>query len=262
MPALCSEEGVLKRGTPDHPKTHTLAAILNVPQYAAVGVLESLWHFAQQYAQAGDVGRYTDEAIARAIGWDGNAATLVSAMVQAGWLDRCHCHRARVHDWPQHADQTVKRWLAEHNQRFLVCYDDASTILAPSYPAVPCRAVAVPCQAVADAEPLPVGGGEEPRLPERRPDVVVEDAIRKARWDEERELLRAVGEIARRTGRDPPAVMRQVTAFKARDGTVVSGKANPAQLASAERVSKSLEDAKAWLADLEAKGETGRTGTA
>lgn len=122
----------MKRGTPEHPKVYTLAAVLNVQRWGAVGILESMWHFAQEYAQAGDVGRHADEAIARAIGWTDNAATLVSGLVQAGWLDRCICHRLRVHDWPGHADQTVQRWLTARNQGFLGCYDDASTILAPS----------------------------------------------------------------------------------------------------------------------------------
>lgn len=141
----------MKRGTPDHPKTYELMAHLEIPRYAAVGLLESLWHFAQHYAQAGDIGRHTDEAIARALDWKGSAGTLMSAFAKAGWVDRCSCHRARVHDWPNHADQTVKRALARSNQAFLRCYQVASSDLARDETAKPSLAepgLAVPSPAV------------------------------------------------------------------------------------------------------------------
>lgn len=104
-----------------------------------MGILESLWHFAQEYARDGAVGRHPDEAIARWIGWTGNPVDLIHGLATAGWIDRCSCHRLRIHDWPKHADQTVKRVLAEHDQWFLACYDDPGAVLAPSE--LPCRAV-------------------------------------------------------------------------------------------------------------------------
>lgn len=127
----------MKRGGPEHPKVHALASLLGKPKYAAVGILESLWHFAQEYAQAGDIGRYSDDAIARWVCWDDASTVLVDALVEAGWLDKCDCHRLRIHDWPQHADQTVQRVLANKHQSFIPCYDHASTVLAPSK--LPCR---------------------------------------------------------------------------------------------------------------------------
>jgi hypothetical protein len=273
---LAKEAGRVKRGTTEHPKTYTLAAVLNVPRYAAVGVLESLWHFAQKYAVAGDVGRHSDEAIARAIGWDGNAATLVSGLVQAGWLDRCVCHRVRVHDWHEHADLTVRRTV---QNVFLYCYQDPKAVLPSPHatiatvsavlalasipeeciggstvsPAVPCRALPSLAEAVSSSAP---NGFTEPIT--ERPDVLAENAIRKALWNDQRELLGAVGRIAAKTGRDPPEIMREVTAYKRPDGSVVGGKVNPAML-TPERLEKSLDDARAWLADLEsdAAQETG-----
>ena len=112
----------MKRGTPSHPKTLELAAALDLPQWGAVGILESLWHFAAQYARRGDVGRRTDLAIARAIGWKDDPGRLIAALVETGWLDRCRCHRLRVHDWPEHADQTVARTEEVRGQGFLECY--------------------------------------------------------------------------------------------------------------------------------------------
>lgn len=120
----------MKRGTPDHPKLHDLCSRLNLPRWGAVGLLESLWHFTAGYALAGDIGRHSNASIARALGWDGDADLLVDAFTRSGWIDRCQCHRLRVHDWDDHADQTVTRVLSKRNQGFIACYDDASTKLA------------------------------------------------------------------------------------------------------------------------------------
>jgi len=112
----------MKRGTPNHPKTLELAAALGLPRWGAVGVLETLWHFAAQYARRGDVGRHTDGAIAEGLGWQGDTGRLMAALVETRWLDRCRCHRLRIHDWPEHADQTVRRTDEVKRLSFLECY--------------------------------------------------------------------------------------------------------------------------------------------
>lgn len=122
----------MKRGTPDHPKLLDFAALLELPRWGAVGILESLFHFAATYAHAGDIGRHSDGAIARGLDWRGDVPALIAALVKARWLDRCKCHRLRVHDWPTHADQTVQRALIARKQDFIPCYDDPSSLLAES----------------------------------------------------------------------------------------------------------------------------------
>jgi len=122
----------MKRGTPRHPKVLGLSVALGIPQYAVVGLLEMLWHFAAEFAIDGGVGKFTDEMIAKALCWDGDSAILIDALANEGWIDRCQCHRLRVHDWPNHADQTVQRVLVNRNQEFLPCYDDPGTVLEPS----------------------------------------------------------------------------------------------------------------------------------
>lgn len=145
----------MKRGTPDHPKTQLLGFGLSLQKWGAVGVLECLWHFAALYALQGDVGRFTDEQIAGALGWPpADAPRLIRCLTDAGWLDRCRCHRLRIHDWPDHADQTVERVLTNRNEGFLACYDDPSTVLASSqdHPSQPLPLpLPVPSQ-----EPLPI----------------------------------------------------------------------------------------------------------
>lgn len=106
------------RGTPDHPKTLDLMRRLGASKPLAVGLLEMLWHFTAAYAPRGDVGRFSDEQIARAVGWDGEAPDLVAALAAAGFLDQHRRHRFVIHDWPEWADDAVHRRLARAHERF------------------------------------------------------------------------------------------------------------------------------------------------
>lgn len=119
----------MKRGTPDHPKTHDLAEALAVDIWGAVGVLESLFHFTAQYAKRGDIGRHSNVAIARGLGWKGKPDGLVSALVSSGWVDECRCHRLLLHDWPAHCDQTVQRSEVIRTEGFVECYENPSVKL-------------------------------------------------------------------------------------------------------------------------------------
>jgi hypothetical protein len=119
----------MKRGGPAHPKTLHLAAILHLTKYEAVGVLECLFHWAGAYARRGDIGKFPDAAIADGIGWKGDPAQLVAALVESRWLTRCDCHRLRIHDWHEHADQAVKKTKDVSSRGFLECY---TSILPPS----------------------------------------------------------------------------------------------------------------------------------
>jgi hypothetical protein len=110
----------MKRGTITHPKTLELAAALTLTRYAAVGVLESLWHWTATYAFQGDIGRFSDRAIADGIAWDREADELISALVKCGWLDAHEHHRLVIHDWSDHADDAVRTRLEYNNLRFAV----------------------------------------------------------------------------------------------------------------------------------------------
>jgi hypothetical protein len=102
----------MKRGTTIHPKVYALASALKRDRSAAIGVLESLWHFTAQYAPAGNVGKFTDAAIAHSIGWEGDPALLVESLVACRWLDAHPQHRLAVHDWSEHCDDGVHTFLA------------------------------------------------------------------------------------------------------------------------------------------------------
>jgi hypothetical protein len=108
----------MKRGTPDHPKTLMLMAALELPKYAAVGLLETMWHFTARYAPAGNIGKFSDELVATSLGWDRDPSRLVAALVESGWLDEHKEHRLLVHDWPDHSDEAADKWLSEHAEKY------------------------------------------------------------------------------------------------------------------------------------------------
>ncbi len=117
----------MKRGTPDHPKVAHLAQLLNIPIYSAVGLLELLWHFTARYAPQGDIGKYPDSVIAKAVGWEKHTGRtrvtselwLSSALVTAKLLDTSPIHRLVVHDWSDHADEAVRKFLSRHSLDFV-----------------------------------------------------------------------------------------------------------------------------------------------
>lgn len=199
----------MKRGTPRHPKVDELALRLDSPRYVAVGLLEMLWHFTAEFCHAGDVGRFSDDAIAKALCWDGASTVLVSCLVDAGWLDRCACHRLRVHDWPDHADQTVQRVLHKRNQRFLQCYDETSIGLAKT------------------SQPSPSPSPTPTPTPTSAPIVLVAAPAPKQRpkcWSpDSRAILHVLNETAGRHFREVDDSLAFIEARLSEDGVTVDG---------------------------------------
>jgi hypothetical protein len=100
---------LMKRGTPTHTKTRRLCRVLGLKRYEAVGILEMLWHLAGAERPHGDIGALTDEDIADALDWTGDASVLIAALVDCGWLDKHPKYRLVIHDWHLHADDTTKK---------------------------------------------------------------------------------------------------------------------------------------------------------
>jgi hypothetical protein len=112
----------MKRGTPEHPKVLDLCDRLKCDRPTAVGYLEMLWHFAAKYAPQGDIGRYSDRRIEGAMDWSGRGkqpGKLIEALVAARWIDRDAHHRLVIHDWSDHADDSVRKRLARAGLCFL-----------------------------------------------------------------------------------------------------------------------------------------------
>jgi hypothetical protein len=108
----------MKRGTCNHPKAKDLARRLNIGRPQAIGTLAMLWSWASEFTPAGDIGRYSDDMIADEVCWGGTASELVRALLDAGWIEPDAEFRLRIHDWPDHCEDTIHARLARAHQRF------------------------------------------------------------------------------------------------------------------------------------------------
>jgi len=108
----------MKHGTIRHPKLLALAAALDMRAFEALGLLEALLDWTYQYAVRGDVGRFSDADIAAGIGYPGDPARLVAALVTTRWLDRCATARLVVHDLADHATWSWRRTLQRRHIDF------------------------------------------------------------------------------------------------------------------------------------------------
>lgn len=82
-----------------HPAFAHLKAILELSAMETHGLLGGLWAMAYRQAEDGDLTRFKPGAIAAAVGYRGNARDMVSALVEAGFLDRDGDERLTIHDW-------------------------------------------------------------------------------------------------------------------------------------------------------------------
>jgi len=105
----------MKHQTPTLPKFKKLKRRLGLSKDRdAMGLLESLWLLAQKSAHRGDVGRQLDnEDIAIELEWDGDADSLISALVETRWLDRCVENRLVIHNWADHAPRYIHGIVAK-----------------------------------------------------------------------------------------------------------------------------------------------------
>lgn len=128
----------MKRETLRHPKLYELAACLGCDRPTALGYLALLWDYTGEVAPQGDIGKWTDGAIAMACDWSGEPAHFIDALVLNRWLDRSEPHRLMIHDWPDHCEQWVKKKLDRAEQQFLAeyspCPDGGRTLAALSNP--------------------------------------------------------------------------------------------------------------------------------
>jgi hypothetical protein len=97
----------------DHPKKDRLAELLfngsvpnDVSDLAAVGLLHCLWWWALDYAQDGDLAKFSDRQIAKGCGWIGDATLLVQALVDAGFVDK---KPRRIHDWDEYGGKLLEQ---------------------------------------------------------------------------------------------------------------------------------------------------------
>jgi hypothetical protein len=105
-----------KRGTLEHPKTLKLGRRLGIPPCFALGVLEALWHWAAKYARDGKISAEPWQ-VAEAIRYPGDEGALFEALIECGWIDEIE-GELYIHDWADHADNAVKKTLANRGEKF------------------------------------------------------------------------------------------------------------------------------------------------
>lgn len=106
----------MKSGTESKLKFKQLQRRLDLPLYAARGLLDTLWNFTANNCPHGDIGRFSDEEIAIGIDWRLDAAELVSTLVAVRWLDKTET--LLIHDWAEHCEHTVHLALARKVEVF------------------------------------------------------------------------------------------------------------------------------------------------
>src|SRR5262245_37189711 len=78
-----------------------------------------LWHLTARYTPRGDVGKWSDDEIAMALDWEGDPAALIYAFIQSGLLENHPEHRLVVHDWADHAENTVRKCIKRKGLSFV-----------------------------------------------------------------------------------------------------------------------------------------------
>lgn len=120
-----SQVEMAKRGVPTHPKTFRLARRLGIESWAAVGLLECLWHWCSVHAITGVITADAED-MADGLRYNGDAAALMEALVSSGWVDRLDDGRLVIHDASSHADNTWKANLKRAGLRFWDECDDGA----------------------------------------------------------------------------------------------------------------------------------------
>lgn len=108
----------MKRGSLSHPKIRKLARLIDMPPFAAMGLLEALTHWAFTYAMDGGIGKFDDDEIADGVGWRGKPADMMQALFEAKLVAQHDHFRWVIHDWHEHADTATHMAMARANRWF------------------------------------------------------------------------------------------------------------------------------------------------
>ncbi len=108
----------MKSQTPGLMKFKRLQRVLGISKRGTVGLLELLWIETIGNCPDGDIGRFSDDEISIMCDWEGDAAAMIEALVETGWLDRSEKFRLVVHDWHEHVPNYLRGAYAKHNKRF------------------------------------------------------------------------------------------------------------------------------------------------
>tara|TARA_R110002020_G_scaffold262335_2_gene476785 strand:+ start:1053 stop:1961 length:909 start_codon:yes stop_codon:yes gene_type:complete len=93
-----------------HPKVIKFASAINASRHEAIGLLVDLWTWSIDYAEDGDLTKYTSAELLTALGAFQTSALieidLLEALETAGFVDR-DGDRVYLHDWDAHQGQLI-----------------------------------------------------------------------------------------------------------------------------------------------------------
>lgn len=89
----------MKYDTINNPKMIRLERLLNIKRWGAVGIIESLLQWTGEYAEKGNIGKWTNYAIAEGVHWNGDCDHLIAALVKSGWIKKDKSQRLLFTDY-------------------------------------------------------------------------------------------------------------------------------------------------------------------
>lgn len=89
-----------------HKKLAHLSRELDIPRYAAHGLVVGLWELGYTTEDFADI---EPEDLARELYWDGNSAVLYNKFIQCGFLDQCQDGSLRIHNWEYYSGVKQKK---------------------------------------------------------------------------------------------------------------------------------------------------------
>ena len=151
-----------------HDKTYALAEALHIKNYAAVGIMVSLWSWAAINATNGDISSYPPRAISDAVGWNGKRPEdFYQTLLEVRLIERAD-NRVVVRNWEKYAQllidseaiqkekaaERVKKHRERKRSSNVTCNADCNVTVTP------CNAPTVPNLTVPNLTVINSGGGE------------------------------------------------------------------------------------------------------
>ena len=92
----------------NHPKVHRLSIALDIDFNQGMGLVVSLWLWGCQYANDGDLSKFTAGEIAKGIKWSGNSDELLKCLIECKLVDEIE-GKASIHDWQNYGIRLLKQ---------------------------------------------------------------------------------------------------------------------------------------------------------
>lgn len=95
-----------------------LAEELGIMEPYVVGILEVFWHWVAKYHPHGEITGIRPTLMARAMRYTEDPKRLLDSLAVCGFLDHLPDGKVLVHDWSEHADNSVHQLLKKRHELF------------------------------------------------------------------------------------------------------------------------------------------------